>query len=61
MQGSALVVSVNVISTVENHGLSHDNGDSNLGPWLGVGPDDSPVLLKHTGTQDIYSLDREAS
>ena len=31
----------------------------NIGPWLGLGPDDSPLLLKDTGTQDIYSLDWE--
>jgi Tol biopolymer transport system component len=26
------------------------------GTWLGVAPDDSPVLLRDTGTQEIYSL-----
>jgi eukaryotic-like serine/threonine-protein kinase len=31
----------------------------NLGPWLGLGPDDSPLVLKDTGTQDIYALDWE--
>jgi dipeptidyl aminopeptidase/acylaminoacyl peptidase len=30
------------------------------GPWLGLGPDDSLLLLKDTGTQDIYALDWEA-
>ena len=29
----------------------------NIGPWLGLGPDDSPLLLKDIGTQDIYALD----
>jgi eukaryotic-like serine/threonine-protein kinase len=29
----------------------------NIGPWLGLGPDDAPLLLKDIGTQDIYSLD----
>jgi hypothetical protein len=29
------------------------------GPWLGLGPDDSPLLLKDTGIQDIYALDWE--
>ena len=29
----------------------------NIGPWLGLAPDDSPLLLKDIGTQDIYSLD----
>jgi hypothetical protein len=32
----------------------------NVGPWLGLGPDDSLLLLKDTGTQDIYSLDWES-
>jgi eukaryotic-like serine/threonine-protein kinase len=31
----------------------------NVGPWLGLGPDDSPLLLKDTGSQDIYALDWE--
>jgi serine/threonine protein kinase/Tol biopolymer transport system component len=29
----------------------------NIGPWLGLAPDDSPLLLKDIGTQDIYALD----
>jgi serine/threonine protein kinase/Tol biopolymer transport system component len=28
--------------------------------WLGVTPDDSPLLLRDTGSQDIYALDWEA-
>jgi serine/threonine protein kinase/Tol biopolymer transport system component len=32
----------------------------NLGPWVGLDPDDSPLLLKNTGTQDVYALDWEA-
>jgi hypothetical protein len=31
----------------------------NIGPWLGLGPDDSLLLLRDIGTQDIYSLDWE--
>lgn len=30
-----------------------------LGLWIGIASDDSPLLLKDTGTQDIYSLDWE--
>jgi eukaryotic-like serine/threonine-protein kinase len=30
------------------------------GFWLGVAPDDSPLLLRNTGTQEIYALDWEA-
>jgi eukaryotic-like serine/threonine-protein kinase len=29
----------------------------NIGPWLGLGPDDSPLLLKDVGSQNIYVLD----
>jgi serine/threonine protein kinase/Tol biopolymer transport system component len=28
----------------------------NSGPWLGLDPGDSPLVLRDTGTQDIYSL-----
>jgi Tol biopolymer transport system component len=31
-----------------------------FGTWLGLAPDDSPVLLRDTGTQDMYALDWEA-
>jgi eukaryotic-like serine/threonine-protein kinase len=31
----------------------------NIGPWLGLGPDDSPLVLRDIGTQDIYALDWE--
>ena len=27
----------------------------NIGPWLGLGPDDSPLVLKDIGTQDQLS------
>ena len=39
--------------------LAHITAVGNVGPWLGLGPDDSPLLIKDTGTQDIYSLDWE--
>ncbi len=31
-----------------------------FGVWLGLAPDDSPLLLRDTGTQEIYALDWEA-
>jgi hypothetical protein len=31
----------------------------NLGPWVGLDWDGSPLLLKDNGTQDVYSLDWE--
>ena len=30
------------------------------GSWLGMTPDDSPLLLRNTGTQEIYALDWQA-
>jgi Tol biopolymer transport system component len=30
------------------------------GEWTGLGPDDSPLLLRDVGTQEIYALDWEA-
>jgi Tol biopolymer transport system component len=30
------------------------------GVWLGMAPDDSPLLLRDTGTQDVYALDWQA-
>jgi hypothetical protein len=27
------------------------------GGWLGLSPDDSPLLLRDAGTQEIYGLD----
>jgi eukaryotic-like serine/threonine-protein kinase len=30
------------------------------GVWLGISPDDSPLLLRDIGTQEIYALDWEA-
>jgi len=29
------------------------------GVWLDVAPDDSPIVLRNAGTQDVYSLDWE--
>jgi hypothetical protein len=31
-----------------------------FGEWHGLGPDDSPLLLRDTGTQEIYALDWQA-
>jgi hypothetical protein len=30
------------------------------GVWLGMSSDDSPLLLRDTGTEEIYSLDWQA-
>jgi hypothetical protein len=31
-----------------------------FGFWTGVAPDDSPLLVRDAGTQDIYALDWQA-
>jgi serine/threonine protein kinase/Tol biopolymer transport system component len=33
---------------------------SGLGGWVGLAPDDSPLLVRDAGTEDIYALDWEA-
>jgi len=30
-----------------------------FGPWSGLAPDDSPLILREIGTQEIYALDIE--
>jgi eukaryotic-like serine/threonine-protein kinase len=32
----------------------------NLGPWVGLTPDDSPLILRDIGVEEIYALDWEA-
>ena len=29
-------------------------------PWMGLAPDGSPLLVRDTGSQEIYALDWEA-
>jgi hypothetical protein len=29
------------------------------GSWFAVAPDDSPIMLRNAGTQDVYALDWE--
>ena len=40
--------------------LKHFRPTGHCGFWLGMAPDDSPLLLGDTGTQEIYALDWEA-
>ncbi|HVN82077.1 MAG TPA: protein kinase [Terriglobia bacterium] len=35
-------------------------GAGTYGPWVGLAPDDSPLVLRDNGTQEIYALDWEA-
>jgi len=30
------------------------------GPWFGLGPDDSPMLVRDVGSEEIYALDWQA-
>jgi Tol biopolymer transport system component len=46
---------VEQVSDLANFGIT-----GNLGPWVGLDQDDSLLVLKDTGTQDIYSLNWEA-
>jgi hypothetical protein len=34
--------------------------DANMTSWTGLAPDDSPLLLRDVGSQEIYALDWEA-
>jgi len=40
--------------------LSNFTTGGRYGGWLGLDPDDSPLLLRDAGTQDVYALDWEA-
>ena len=33
---------------------------THLGSWFGLAPDDSPLVLRDIGIQDIYALDWKA-
>ncbi len=35
-------------------------GAGYLGPWFGLAPDDSPLLVRDVGTHEIYALDWDA-
>jgi serine/threonine protein kinase/Tol biopolymer transport system component len=39
--------------------LTNLSTTGNIGPWLGLDPDNSPLLLRDIGTQDVYALDWE--
>jgi len=30
---------------------------SNFGPWSGLAPDDSPLIVREVGTQEVYALE----
>jgi hypothetical protein len=35
------------------------NAPSAFGRWTGLAPDDSPMVLRDVGAQDIYALERQ--
>ena len=39
--------------------LTNLTNTGHVGPWLGLAPDDSPLLLRDIGTQDVYAVDWE--
>jgi hypothetical protein len=39
--------------------ISEASTTGNIGPWLRLGTDGSPLVLKDSGTQDIYAMDWE--
>ena len=45
------------LQTFGDSDLTNFPTNGNYGPCLGLDPDDSPLLLKDMGTQDIYALD----
>ena len=47
----------NVERVADLKGVSRVYG---LGAWLGLGPDDSPLILRGTSSDEIYALDWEA-
>jgi hypothetical protein len=40
-------------------GLKGFRGTGFLAPWSGLGPDDTPLLLRDVGTSDVYALTLE--
>jgi Tol biopolymer transport system component/DNA-binding winged helix-turn-helix (wHTH) protein len=40
--------------------LAHFRQASGFGAWMGLAPDNSPLLVEDVGTQDIYALDWQA-
>jgi hypothetical protein len=51
-------------TSYEMSGAGTGDRDAMLGRrvshWVGLAPDDSPLLLRDTGSQDIYALDWES-
>ena len=40
----------------EPEGIPRELGDPEQLPWIGLAPDDSPLLLRSLGSQEIYAL-----
>ncbi len=61
LQGSPSVMRVRIsdrkVEQVTD--LKNFSQTGTFGIWLGLAPDDSPLLLRDTGTREIYALDWE--
>ena len=58
--GAVLRVRISDRRTEQVVGLKNFRTGGYWGFWLGLAPDDSPLLLRDTGSQEIYALDWEA-
>jgi hypothetical protein len=59
-KGAALRIRISDRNTEQVVDLKNFITTGGYGGWLALAPDDSPLLLRYTGTQDIYALDWEA-
>ena len=58
-RGAVLKVRISDHKTEQIVDLSNFVTSGRYGSWLGLAPDDSPLLLREAGTQDVYALDWE--
>jgi hypothetical protein len=59
-RGAVLKIRISDHQTEQIVDLSNFVTSGRYGSWLGLAPDDSPLLLRDVGTQDVYALDWEA-
>ena len=58
-RGAVLKIRLSDHQTEQIVDLSNFVTSGRYGSWLGLAPDDSPLLLRDAGTQDVYALDWE--
>jgi WD40 repeat protein len=59
-RGAVLRIRISDHKTEQVADLNNFVTSGRYGGWLGLAPDDSPLLLLDAGTQDLYALDWEA-